>query len=272
MRFRQFIVPLGACLASPVVLAATLRPVDLSANYNSRRQTYCCNSADYPGGLATYLGVPFNLGPYSANNTVNLSGSGTVTAKIPVNRQNVLRAFALMNTGWGVGGPNSYIRVEFESLLGHVASFDLVGNVNIRDHAQTSYTCCIDPNAGPTHTKNAWAVGSVRADMQTFDLPPEFANDTLVEVRIIDTGANGLQRALLFALSTEDDFCYADQNGDQLVDDADFSLFAQQYNILDCADPSMPLNCAGDLNFDGFVDDADFQIFVIAYDALLCNE
>lgn len=258
-------------LPAAASLAVTLRPVDLSEFYNSRRQTYCCNSADYPGGLATYLGVPFNLGPYGDLNTVTPLGSGTITTTIPVNRRSVLRAFTLLNTAWGAAGPNAYIRVEFESDLGDIAAFDLVSDVNVRDHAQTFYTCCIDPGAGPTHTQVAWSAGSVRADMQTYILPPAFADRTLKEIRLIDSGASGFQRSLLFALSTEDDFCYADLNGDDLVDDTDFSRFAEQYSALACSDPSMPFNCSADLNFDGLVDDQDFQIFVVAYNTLLCE-
>lgn len=64
--------------------------------------------------------------------------------------------------------------------------------------------------------------------------------------------------------------CPADLNNDSLVDDADFVIFAAAYNILDCADPSMPAGCTADLNADGLVDDADFVVFVLAYDALLC--
>ncbi|MGH7243485.1 MAG: hypothetical protein ACREJD_08730 [Phycisphaerales bacterium] len=64
--------------------------------------------------------------------------------------------------------------------------------------------------------------------------------------------------------------CYADLNEDGLVEDADFVLFLAQYNILDCADETMPNFCSADLNFDGFVDDSDFQIFVQAYNDLLC--
>ena len=64
--------------------------------------------------------------------------------------------------------------------------------------------------------------------------------------------------------------CRADLNGDNVVDDADFVLFAAAYNILDCADPSMPAGCPADLNGDGFVDDADFVIFVGAYNELVC--
>ncbi len=64
--------------------------------------------------------------------------------------------------------------------------------------------------------------------------------------------------------------CPADLNGDQLVDDADFVVFASAYNLLDCADPGMPADCPSDLSGDGQVDDSDFVIFVTAYGDLLC--
>jgi hypothetical protein len=64
--------------------------------------------------------------------------------------------------------------------------------------------------------------------------------------------------------------CKGDLNRDGLVDDADFSNFVVAYNLLDCADASMPPGCPADLNADGLVDDADFSIFVVSYDAVLC--
>jgi len=64
--------------------------------------------------------------------------------------------------------------------------------------------------------------------------------------------------------------CVGDLNEDGLVEDADFVLFLAQYNILDCADATMPNFCSADLNFDGFVDDADFVIFLKGYNDLLC--
>jgi hypothetical protein len=54
------------------------------------------------------------------------------------------------------------------------------------------------------------------------------------------------------------------------VDDADFVIFAAAYNLLDCADPSMPVGCPADLNDDTVVDDADFVIFAAAYETLVC--
>lgn len=65
--------------------------------------------------------------------------------------------------------------------------------------------------------------------------------------------------------------CPANFNADCGVDDADFSIFALAYNILDCEDPAMPENCPADLNHDGIVDDSDFSIFIVAYNSLICN-
>lgn len=59
----------------------------------------------------------------------------------------------------------------------------------------------------------------------------------------------------------------ADFNGDGLVDDTDFVLFADAYNDL-----VVPIaNVLGDLNADAFVDDADFSAFSVAYDTLICS-
>lgn len=65
--------------------------------------------------------------------------------------------------------------------------------------------------------------------------------------------------------------CPADLNGDGLVDDSDFTLFAAAYNLLDCADPEMPALCPADLNRDGLVEDSDFVIFAVAYNDLICS-
>lgn len=64
--------------------------------------------------------------------------------------------------------------------------------------------------------------------------------------------------------------CPADLNGDGIVEDSDFVLFAGAYNILDCADPAMASGCPADLNKDGNVDDSDFVIFARAYEAFEC--
>jgi len=62
----------------------------------------------------------------------------------------------------------------------------------------------------------------------------------------------------------------SDFNGDDLVNDTDFIVFAQSYNLLACSDPVMPAGCPADINKDGAVDDTDFVFFVSAYDTLIC--
>lgn len=64
--------------------------------------------------------------------------------------------------------------------------------------------------------------------------------------------------------------CPCDLNNDFTVDDSDFAIFANAYNLLLCADASMPPACPSDFNDDWMVDDADFVLFAIAYDAFLC--
>lgn len=65
--------------------------------------------------------------------------------------------------------------------------------------------------------------------------------------------------------------CPSDLTGDCTVDDSDFSRFVLAYNILDCADPTMPAGCPSDLNGDEIVDDADFSIWVVAYNEFVCE-
>lgn len=65
-------------------------------------------------------------------------------------------------------------------------------------------------------------------------------------------------------------FCPSDLNKDGSVDDADFSLFVQAYDVLDCGDVSMAFGCPSDFTYDTIVDDSDFVVFIAAYDVLLC--
>jgi len=63
--------------------------------------------------------------------------------------------------------------------------------------------------------------------------------------------------------------CPADLNDDGLVDDADFTIFVQAYNILVCTSGTQ-VGCPADLTNDGVVADDDFTVFVVAYNELLC--
>jgi len=97
---------------------------------------------------------------------------------------------------------------------------------------------------------------SSRVELQT----PDFGGSTSI------AAFDRVTTAPMFTLPT----CVGDLNLDGFVDDADFVLFVFAYNLLDCADATMPPGCPADLNRDGFVDDADFVIFVRAYNELIC--
>ncbi|MBS0188632.1 MAG: hypothetical protein JSS51_11225 [Planctomycetes bacterium] len=94
------------------------------------------------------------------------------------------------------------------------------------------------------------------------------AANTGTELVITDSTTFGVGISKM--LTVQRKVCTGDFNSDGLVDDADFQIFVVGYDILDCADASMPAGCPTDITRDGFVDDADFQKFVVAYDALLC--
>ena len=81
---------------------------------------------------------------------------------------------------------------------------------------------------------------------------------------------NGVPRAWMITGFMPVQACPADLNHDSVVDDDDFVFFVNDYNILDCADPSMILWCPSDLTHDALVDDADFTVFAGAYNDLLC--
>ena len=95
-------------------------------------------------------------------------------------------------------------------------------------------------------------------------LPPLNAGSAAVGIDPNFATLGGTQFAT-FTLASKADF-----NLDTYVDDSDFVVFAEAYNLLVCTDPGMGAGCPADLNADGFVDDGDFVLFSAAYDALVC--
>lgn len=59
--------------------------------------------------------------------------------------------------------------------------------------------------------------------------------------------------------------CTGELDGDAFIDQRDFELFAEQYNVMLCADPLMPDFCSADFNGDGYVDDTDFVVLALAF-------
>jgi hypothetical protein len=230
--------------------------VDLTSFYNVDRRNSCCESPQYPMGNATYLGVPFFLGPATGNNSVFMSGANPVTVDIPIARTGVQRVRTLLNTAWGQPGPNSYLRVEFHGTDGTIYGINLIGGVHIRDHGP-AFTQNFDPNP-PTCTRNVWTStgGTVRADMQTFALPVSIRTNGLAFVRFIDTGADGFQRGYLFAMTLDSRICEANVNDDCIVDFFDYLDFVARFAD---NDPE------ADFNGDGVIDFFDYLDYVAAF-------
>jgi hypothetical protein len=132
-----------------------------------------------------------------------------------------------------------------------------------------------NPNHGGTllGTATLTAAASPTAASLTWSVNPAPRSQPYSIYLAITSLANGRVRYAFDAQQVTvlaEPACPADLNQDGQVDDADFVSFAIAYELLDCADPSMPANCPADLNDDGIVDDADFVIFAGAYDQLLC--
>lgn len=106
------------------------------------------------------------------------------------------------------------------------------------------------------------------ASVLTIPIPAGLLGQNGVVLDVSYAGADGL--SVLVDDITIETYCPGDFNADTFVDDADFVVFAEAYNLLDCGDPVMPAGCPADLNADGFVDDADFVLFAAAYNELLC--
>lgn len=183
----------------PGVAQATMMPVDMSAFANNSSAVVSEAFAGSP--TAAFAGVPFLSLGHVAGSVWSSVGGGIAppSVTVPVNEFGVIRAFSLINTGWGVAGPPALATVTFDGLLAvHVVA--LIGNVDIRDHNQNAYTNLING----TTTINVFDNGlGQRVDRQEFVLPASFANDTLVSVRFDDYGADNVQRMSVAGLTLE---------------------------------------------------------------------
>jgi hypothetical protein len=117
---------------------------------------------------------------------------------------------------------------------------------------------------GPT-VNGSTISGSNSGVLQITNVSPLDAGD--YEVLVLNSCGVVLSATAVVTVTAP---CPADLSNDGLVDDADFSVFAVAYDVLDCADPAMPSGCPADLTSDGLVNDDDFQSFIVAYNAVLC--
>lgn len=159
----------------------------------------------YPTGEQTLGGVPYILG--TNTNYCYTFGWGlddnVHVVTIPLGITGIDRVFMLMNTEAGRPGPTSYIHVQFQGTGGASASYDLIGNVDVRDYNQDGYTNSINN----TTTINVFSTGNgQRMDRVLFDLPPAFLSQSLTSMVITDNGSTFVeprQRGILFGVTLD---------------------------------------------------------------------
>jgi hypothetical protein len=146
---------------------------------------------------------------------------------------------------------------------GRVVPFSLTGK-NLKNLSSSSMVSVSGTGVSVTGTPVRNALGT-----QVTGLSYVIASNAALGSRTVSvSNADGSANAALLTGVTP--ACPGDLNLDGFVDDADFQDFVVAYDILECADSTMPPACPSDLDADGLVNDSDFGVFVAGYDRLLC--
>ena len=207
--------PMPCLLMLALTLApavAQKHPINISSKANANWCTGSpINCSTMPFGTHSYDGVTFQIPGTSTTNNAWFAdvaakfGSGTVSITIPVNIANVKTVYTLMNADWG-STAKGLLAVKFTATNGVSWIYDPIGNVNIRDYNSGVFTngfrCGLPPAPGTSATVGAFSNGKgQRLDMQIYQLPANFVGQTLLSITITDTGNEGVQRAILAALT-----------------------------------------------------------------------
>lgn len=176
-------------------LLTTYTPIDFSVYHNLRIQNLQPECRDYPEGNVTLGGILFSIHPAGGANAwwgQNAPG-GHGSINISVGVLGVYEVQTLINSSYGTPGPNSYASLEFFGSGGAYYKKDLIGNLDIRDHFNSAWTNQINN----TTTTNVFTHGRCRLDKQFVALPVEFSNQSLVSIRVNDSGRGGFQNVIL---------------------------------------------------------------------------
>lgn len=196
-----------AFLALAGTASAQYTTLNYAADLNTaRNDALIANGGTFPTGAQTFDSVPFQIGngpnvndPWAWSGVHAVTG-GPATLVIPVNIFGVSEAYSLINTFWGANGLPALAAITFNATNGVTYTKDLVGNDDIRDYNQWIWTNSIN---GIT-TKQVFNNNqSQRLDMQTFALPAAFANETLLNITVSDTGATDVQRLIVAGMTVK---------------------------------------------------------------------
>lgn len=176
------------------------RTIDFA--YNCELEVGVRPSISWPQGVVELGGILFNIplvGPDCWNSHDPWeTGPNPRTLDIQVNEYGVEKVYTLINTHGGQTG-SALAWLEFYGDGGAYFQKDLIGNVDIRDYNYDGWTNDING----TTTVNVFLVnpgvwdGETRLDMQMIDLPKDFRNQTLTNIRLTDNGGTDIQRVFL---------------------------------------------------------------------------
>jgi hypothetical protein len=240
-------------------IASLFQPIDLTEfSLNSQHpQQY-----GLPWGDQLLGGVPFRFPANGQSAWAAAIGQpvGTVTFEIVVPSDRgtgVDGVYTLLNTWWGVAGPQSRARVAFFGTNNAYYEKALVGNVDIRDHnTQGAFTRLINGTTSVEVFRNQ--SGSV-VDRQFIELPEQFLTERLERIVFIDTGADWLQRLVVQGVTLK---IAGDCNGNGIPDGCEVSPSTDinSDGVLDSCQAGL-----GDLNADGSVNGVDLGIMLGAW-------
>jgi hypothetical protein len=203
---------LGAGLANAANKTISLASV-INNSWCGDLGVYNLNCSTFPYGTKHYNGIAFLMAGDKKGTENNAwfsdfaagGGGSPVSITIPINVAKVKTVYTLMNTIWGSTAPD-LLSITFTGSDGATWTFDPIGGVNVRDYNNGSYTdtciCQLPGGVGQAGTINAWVNGKgQRLDEQIYELPAEFATQTLVSITITDSGNEGVQRSFLSAVT-----------------------------------------------------------------------
>jgi len=164
-----------------------------------------------PTGVVTLGGIPFNITSNSSGNQAwhgdiaAAGGSGTMSMTMNTGTYGATTVYTLINSWKGQPGPASYAQLVFTGTGGASYTYNLVGNVDIRDYNNDGWTDTINgtttTNAFNDSTDN-WGMAG-RLDMQQIALPSSFADQTLTSIELIDNGGPNTQRVVLDGVTVQ---------------------------------------------------------------------
>ena len=175
------------------------------------------------GGVDFALAANFSAGTntfWNASNGATVPGSAGNPAthrilNIPVGPSGVHgvdKVYTLMNVSWGLAN-QSFAKIEFIGTNGAHHEVAIVNGVHVRNWLNRTsgpFSGYATTTSSPD-TQNVWTgrgeSGMIApnelsfVDMQTWDLPSAFDNETLLSIKISDWGANNYSNTLLLGAS-----------------------------------------------------------------------